>query len=1242
MEDYDADTIDEDDEIGDDDDDDDEESIVEDNNNDNNNDDDDLNIIEDKLLDDALKEKRSKQQRLNKCVVVMSLLRRRMELTPVLRYLDAVRMIGLSSDPLSSHLLTSEEEEEEKTNGDDYDRDRDRDEHHHHHFQEEEEIKEEEEEFKIDEIEHHGLFETTTTTTTMNTNTNEAAAAATPPPTTTTIDDGDNHDFDDEQQQQQQQQCQRRQQLEQHNGPSKKALELGREVQQLLLRYNYTYENCRDEYLLPSLLPSMKMSRRSTMAKKVPYQRQHSQQLHEQHHQQSNNNCHDHDHDHDHNTNHNHNHRMFSGQSFFAHRHDLFKTTTCALLSTRRRRRRRRTGGEWYNQQQQQQQQNNDSDSDNGSDDKRNDDRRGHGHKNDEKFAFDFDFDGVSSPKPSIPPSIPPLPPTTTTTTTTTASSPPPPPTTTTATTITTNTTTKVLDVLVWLFLFGLGLELSTVVDILGPDNYKLLKDANLLTTFWVLDNDNVNNDSDNENENDTESHKNNNDKDDEDEDDNDISDTKKAGTASLSISSTRITKTYIVVGKFQIYPIDIEMFLPSSSSSASSSSSSSSSPRQRQRRRRRPTSYYDHHHQQQQQQHIDVVDDDERHRHLFIMTDWPMESLRSTQNAIMSIGYDTLELLVLTGSAMTSASFFATAAADVPLMSPATVEEEDDDEDVKTNHRSMVSDTYHHPEDDLYEEGQQSHITTDSVDSTNDTSYFDVLDLCCGCGIQGIFVWKVWNYYYCRNDVEGKKHHKGNEERRKKIKIKDLLLHMSFSDLNPRAMNFITANIALNGLVQDSHNDDEGQQQRQPPNPRYQLFCGNLFEPIDASREATSHIHDCKPQQFDWILCNPPFVAVPPADETATTHHDSTIDNTVDQDPASSSSSSSNAGVYPTPALFAVGGGVDGMDLLRKIMKEVPRHMKTMINRTIQEQNHQHNSPNMSSLHHPRLFMVTEVPNVDQSCRMIQRMLSPNKKDGSTSTSNASHNTNNVDDARINNCEIRVAYVEEDVETVEEYCKERQEEAGLPPTIVSAGDDLNNMGDVHQDQQQKQQHLQQLAATPSSSPSPATPTTFYGYHDWSKPMRLDGIYNRALVLITITFLPSSSMSSFSRIDTLQAEKYETEVNAEVNKKTFTVRDPHDATTTTTTTAAATAIVNDTNNNNNSPSSMFLFAYSSRSNKNDDDDDDENENENNNSTTTPKMTTVQELEVDEEDEFLTPDGMEFIRRSFCLYHHHSF
>ena len=244
----------------------------------------------------------------------------------------------------------------------------------------------------------------------------------------------------------------------------------------------------------------------------------------------------------------------------------------------------------------------------------------------------------------------------------------------------------------------------------------------------------------------------------------------------------------------------------------------------------------------------------------LFV-TDFPLESMRLSRNAVMPVGYDTLELLSL------------------------------------------------------------------SADGRNSGR---ILDICCGCGIQGIFAWKA------------------SQMRQPRLKSS-----LTLTDINERAVYFATANLALNNVSQEA---------------QAHVVCNDLFDGLDKNSS-----------EFDCIVSNPPFVAVP-------------------------------AFSVPQlqPALYAVGGGTDGMDLLRRLFASCLSFLACTETST--------------------LLMVTEVPNVEHSCEMVKCFLAKEYRD---------------------TVEIRVAFVEADVETVLSYSRVRESEAGLDFsrdwTSAMAKDDIYN-----------------------------------------------------------------------------------------------------------------------------------------------------------------------------------------------------
>jgi len=144
-----------------------------------------------------------------------------------------------------------------------------------------------------------------------------------------------------------------------------------------------------------------------------------------------------------------------------------------------------------------------------------------------------------------------------------------------------------------------------------------------------------------------------------------------------------------------------------------------------------------------------------------------------------------------------------------------------------------------------------------------------------------------------------------------------------------------------------------------------------NLFRPLNCNyTHGTKFNNSTAIGMFDHIVSNPPFVAVPFA------RHGSLC-----------------------PALYSAGGDFDGMGLLRKILLDLFRVLR--MNATLA-------CPTSTSSNNPTLFMVTEIPNVEDGCLLLEHFL---QTEIHTS--------------------IKVAYIEDDVETMEEYAREREEEAG-------------------------------------------------------------------------------------------------------------------------------------------------------------------------------------------------------------------
>lgn len=233
-------------------------------------------------------------------------------------------------------------------------------------------------------------------------------------------------------------------------------------------------------------------------------------------------------------------------------------------------------------------------------------------------------------------------------------------------------------------------------------------------------------------------------------------------------------------------------------------------------------------------------------HDHLYIMTDWPMESLfQPTNTAVMSIGCDSLELVAL-----------------------------------------------------------------QVLSQPKQYSKQCVLDLCCGSGIQGIVYASTH-----KNDCE----------------------EVLFIDLNPRALQFTKANLALNQLTSSI-------------STKYHVIHGDLFQPSQVQNT----------DGFDVILANPPFV----------------IPTTIDQ---------------PT-AMYAVGGtDIDGLEVTRTIL---------------------HTSHKYLCSNSGILLMVTELSNIQDIQYHSHTLLlqTPQQK-------------------------LDILYCIQDVESIDEYLQERQEEHAFPAT---------------------------------------------------------------------------------------------------------------------------------------------------------------------------------------------------------------
>ena len=206
--------------------------------------------------------------------------------------------------------------------------------------------------------------------------------------------------------------------------------------------------------------------------------------------------------------------------------------------------------------------------------------------------------------------------------------------------------------------------------------------------------------------------------------------------------------------------------------------------------------------------------------RTALVCTDWPLESFRPPKNAVMPVGYDSMELV-------------AVAAADPP------------------------------------------------------SAGSEVLDICCGGGTQGIAC--------------------GVFHRAEKLS-----LSLTFADVNPRALLLCAASLSLNF----------------PPSyvaSSTALLLSDAFSSLPPL------------SRFSLILCNPPFVAVPPDNET------------------------SRIPLHRQPSLYA-SGGADGNAVLRKVFAALPSRLL-----------------DSSS----RLLMVTELPNVLSSPSLVVSMLPSNSGGG-------------------------------------------------------------------------------------------------------------------------------------------------------------------------------------------------------------------------------------------------------------------
>lgn len=209
------------------------------------------------------------------------------------------------------------------------------------------------------------------------------------------------------------------------------------------------------------------------------------------------------------------------------------------------------------------------------------------------------------------------------------------------------------------------------------------------------------------------------------------------------------------------------------------------------------------------------------------------------------------------------------------------------------------------------------------------------ILDLCCGCGVQGIHA--VLSSCYKR-----------------KTRISETRLELLSMDINRRACHFVTANSCLNFSF-----DKDMEEKRLETNIIIHSIQGDLYTPLTGSQ------HDAAAciGKFHYIFTNPPFVAVPFTKCIGTM----------------------------SPAFYSAGGGMDGMKILHKILEKCFEFLE--------QDNYQNSS----------LYMVTELPNVEECPNLLLSMLPANI---------TSH--------------VRVAYIKDDVELVEEYVEEREIEAGL------------------------------------------------------------------------------------------------------------------------------------------------------------------------------------------------------------------
>eukprot|EP00814_Leptocylindrus_danicus_P016779 CAMPEP_0116012704 /NCGR_PEP_ID=MMETSP0321-20121206/5275_1 /TAXON_ID=163516 /ORGANISM="Leptocylindrus danicus var. danicus, Strain B650" /LENGTH=367 /DNA_ID=CAMNT_0003482085 /DNA_START=62 /DNA_END=1166 /DNA_ORIENTATION=+ len=308
--------------------------------------------------------------------------------------------------------------------------------------------------------------------------------------------------------------------------------------------------------------------------------------------------------------------------------------------------------------------------------------------------------------------------------------------------------------------------------------------------------------------------------------------------------------------------------------------------------------------------------------------TDWPLESMRSPINAIMPVGYDTLELCALS------------AGATVPTKANAT-------QKVAVERRGRL------------------------------------LDLCCGCGIQGIFAWCCSAIL---NGVGGGCY-------------SDLVC----VDVNKRACHFVCACFALNGLYHPSllfgkHFNDGGSDAGFDMYAKNQdLFGSCNKQPRVRDTAAAAATSESMPHtlgRFSRILANPPFVALP---ESSSSSHPVVSEDVNDSECADTSPMLYHQSLYAA-------GGTDGLDIVRRIIRsslDVLDRIET-------------SNACLRGKEEPQLLMVTEVPNVEESCQMLQSFL-PQSSQSSVS--------------------ICVAYVVDDVETVETYGEERSKERGIGST---------------------------------------------------------------------------------------------------------------------------------------------------------------------------------------------------------------